>query len=200
MSRLDGHVEFEHCDEALLSSLVEILIRIHAFLPADDWRPREYEPWTTPMTGSCRHGRKTPNSGSVPSRCPPSPSHRHTAACFCTATSTSGTFSGQAATSAALSTGSRPVGGRRTKTRAHASTSLAMLHGVAAADAFEGAYYAAADRSFDDGDRYWNFMDIVGFLPDPCKVVQPWRDHGVEISDETAHARLEVHLRRCLDG
>ena len=37
-------------------------------------------------------------------------------------------------------------------------------------------------------------MDVVGYLPDPTKVVQPWRDQGLEITDELARARLEQRL------
>lgn len=83
---------------------------------------------------------------------------------------------------------------------AHASTSLAMLHGPDSASAFEDAYYEAAGRNCDPADRYWNILDIVGFLPDPNKVLQPWRDTGIAFTDRTARARLEEHLRRCLDG
>ena len=33
-----------------------------------------------------------------------------------------------------------------------------------------------------------------GYLPDPVKVAQPWRDQGVEITDDTVRARLERRL------
>lgn len=75
-----------------------------------------------------------------------------------------------------------------------------MLHGPDSASAFEGAYYETAGRSCEPADRYWNALDIVGFLPDPNKVLRPWRDTGIAITDRTARARLEEHLRRCLDG
>lgn len=78
---------------------------------------------------------------------------------------------------------------------AHTATYLAMLHGCAAAAEWTHAYRRHADDgSAEDQARYWNVMDIVGHLPDPVKVVQPWRDHGVEISDDLARSRLEQRL------
>jgi len=41
-------------------------------------------------------------------------------------------------------------------------------------------------------------MDIVGYLPDPVKVVQPWRNAGRNISDELARSRLEQRLEHVL--
>ena len=37
-------------------------------------------------------------------------------------------------------------------------------------------------------------LDLVGYLPDPGKVVQPWRDQGIDIDDATVRARLEQRL------
>jgi hypothetical protein len=66
-----------------------------------------------------------------------------------------------------------------------------MLHGAEAAVRFTQAYPGHASR-------YWNVMDIVGYLPDPVKVVQPWRDAGRDISDDLARHRLEQRLARVL--
>ncbi|GAB2586930.1 hypothetical protein Aab01nite_50890 [Paractinoplanes abujensis] len=74
---------------------------------------------------------------------------------------------------------------------AHATTYLAMLHGVPAAERFARACGTAEVR-------YWSVMDVVGYLPDPVKVAQPWRDAGVEISDRTARRRLEERLETVL--
>ena len=76
---------------------------------------------------------------------------------------------------------------------AHAATYLAMLHGADAASAFEEAY-----GPIGDDDRYWRVMDLVGYLPDPVKVCQPWRDHGVAITDDDVRTRLEQRLRAVL--
>ena len=84
---------------------------------------------------------------------------------------------------------------------AHASTYLAMLHGIEAAAKFADAYcHQASDRYDDDALRYWNVMDIVGYLPDPAKVVQPWRDAGLNITDDVARARLEQRLEVVLQA
>ena len=82
---------------------------------------------------------------------------------------------------------------------AHAATCLAMLHGVEAAARFTDAHRRRADdRRDEDQFRYWNVMDIVGYLPDPVKVVQPWRDSGLDISDDLARRRLEQRLDHVL--
>jgi hypothetical protein len=76
---------------------------------------------------------------------------------------------------------------------AHCRTYLAMLHGPAGAERFLTLYGAGP------GDGYWDVLDVVGYLPDPVKVVQPWRDRGREITDETARERLEQHLAAVLE-
>jgi hypothetical protein len=36
--------------------------------------------------------------------------------------------------------------------------------------------------------------DVVGYLPHPGKVTRPWRQLGVDITDELAMRRLESYL------
>ena len=72
---------------------------------------------------------------------------------------------------------------------AHAAACLAMLHGPAAATSFCGS----APRV-----RYWHVMDIVGYLPDPAKMAQPWRDAGRDVGDDLARRRLEQWLGHVL--
>lgn len=82
---------------------------------------------------------------------------------------------------------------------AHAATYLAMLHGLEASTRFTDAYRRRCDRCRDEEEfRYWNVMDIVGYLPDPVKVAQPWRDCGLHISDDLARRRLEQRLEYVL--
>nr|WP_281260510.1 aminoglycoside phosphotransferase family protein [Pseudosporangium ferrugineum] len=82
---------------------------------------------------------------------------------------------------------------------AHAATYLAMLHGIEASAGFTDAYHRRTDDCRDEEKfRYWNVMDIVGYLPDPVKVVQPWRDSGLNISDDLARGRLEQRLEYVL--
>ncbi len=47
---------------------------------------------------------------------------------------------------------------------------------------------------------YWDVMEVVGYLPDPVKVAQPWRDQGIDLSDDLARLRLEEHLASVLAG
>ena len=80
---------------------------------------------------------------------------------------------------------------------AHSRTYLAMLHGPESADRFARLHQEVSGNA-DPGQPYWDVMDIVGSLPDPVKVVQPWRDAGRGISDDLARARLEQHLASVL--
>jgi len=77
---------------------------------------------------------------------------------------------------------------------AHAATYLAMLHGLDAADRFT---VLAGDRSAEER-RYWELMDVVGYLPDPVKVVATWRERGIAVSDDLARGRLEDRLAAVL--
>ncbi|SNY66392.1 phosphotransferase family protein [Paractinoplanes atraurantiacus] len=70
---------------------------------------------------------------------------------------------------------------------AHAATYLAMLHGLEAAIEFS-----------PHADEYWTVMDVVGYLPDPAKVAQPWRDCGLDVSDDLARRRLDQWLGHVL--
>ncbi len=82
---------------------------------------------------------------------------------------------------------------------AHASTYLAMLHGPETASRFTSLYRELSPRSASTPDwRFWHVMDIVGYLPDPSKVVHPWRELGLAIGDDLARDRLEQHLASLL--
>lgn len=76
-----------------------------------------------------------------------------------------------------------------------------MLHGEEAAHAFGAACRRRGADLGEPGDqRYREVMDLVGYLPDPAKVAQLWRDVGVEVSDHLARARLERRLATVLAG
>ncbi len=70
---------------------------------------------------------------------------------------------------------------------AHVSTYLAMLRGPSVAHRFRTRHQNASDS-------YWDVMDVVGYLPHPRKVTRPWRQLGVDITDEVAMRRLESYL------
>jgi aminoglycoside phosphotransferase (APT) family kinase protein len=71
---------------------------------------------------------------------------------------------------------------------AHCATNLAWRHGPDVADRFQAAYVAETGRR---PDRYWDVLDIVGFLPPPggspfFTRPRSWR-------------RFDAHLARVLD-
>ncbi len=66
---------------------------------------------------------------------------------------------------------------------AHCRTNLAIRHGTAVADRFAAAYVAESGR---EPDRYWDVMDVVGFLPPP--------GGAGFITDPAERVRLEGHL------
>jgi aminoglycoside phosphotransferase (APT) family kinase protein len=78
---------------------------------------------------------------------------------------------------------------------AHCSTYLAMLHGRGVAERFVQAY-RALDPDAEDPDeaRYWSVMDIVGYLPGPSKMIEPWRALGRHVDEAEAARRLEELL------
>jgi aminoglycoside/choline kinase family phosphotransferase len=80
---------------------------------------------------------------------------------------------------------------------AHCCTGIAVLHGSDAVEQFIDGYRAAGgELAQDPSDRaYWQLIDAVGFLPDPGKIAQPWRESGrSDLSAERARMRLEAHV------
>jgi hypothetical protein len=74
-----------------------------------------------------------------------------------------------------------------------------MLHGGEVAERFAAAYRDRSGRRPDrDEERFWQVMDIVGYLPDPAKVTGPWRDVGRPVDDALARDRLERRLAAVL--
>lgn len=84
---------------------------------------------------------------------------------------------------------------------AHCGTSLALLHGPHAADAFRAAYLARGGRLDPAPARraYWELVDALGHLPDPGKMGRPWRDAGrADLTDAKVRVRLDEHVRRVI--
>jgi aminoglycoside phosphotransferase (APT) family kinase protein len=48
MSRLPGRVDFVRDDDGHLSSLAELLVRLHRFRPPEDSWPRDFQSWAAP--------------------------------------------------------------------------------------------------------------------------------------------------------
>ena len=187
MSWLPGCLELTRCDDRVLRRLAEVLVRIHALDPGDD-RPREYQSWAPSEKRVVPDWARRPSSWAdafdVLAAPPPSYAGRFLHRDF---------HLGNVLWSDGEVTGVvdwvETSWGPAALDVAHAATYLAMLHGPEAAAGFEEAY-----APVDDADRYWRVMDVVGYLPDPVKVAQPWRDQGVAITDEMVRARLEQRL------
>ncbi|MFC0626703.1 phosphotransferase family protein [Kribbella deserti] len=81
---------------------------------------------------------------------------------------------------------------------AHCSTALALLHGPEVGLAFPAAYVAAGGSLTQD--KYWYFLDTLGFAPDAEKVAVPWRQCGREdLTPALLQERLENYLTGLLD-
>jgi aminoglycoside phosphotransferase (APT) family kinase protein len=197
MSRLPGAVELGRHDDVLLERLARLLAGIHAFDPAPA-RPRQYQSWAPPSK------RVVPGWA----RCPdlwreafdlldqPPPSYVGT---FLHRDFHVGNVLWMDGDVSGVVDWVETSWGPRALDVAHCTTYLAMLHGQEAAGRFETAYRRLTDDHDDDRARYWRVMDVVGYLPDPTKVAQPWRDLGHEVTDEQARARLEQHLAAVLE-
>lgn len=198
MSRLPGAVELGRDDEVLLERLARLLACIHAFDPGPA-RPREYQSWAPPSKRVVPEWARRPDlwreAFDLLEQPPPSYvgafPHRdfHVGNVLWEDGEVSGVVDWV-----------ETSWGPRALDVAHCTTYLAMLHGQEAAARFAAAYRGLADcHGEDDPARYWQVMDVVGYLPDPTKVVQPWRDLGHEVPDEQARARLERHLAAALE-
>lgn len=193
MTAMPGRLELTRCDDAVLDRLAHTLVGIHAVDPGAE-RPRDYQSWAVPEKRvvpdwAARAKEWTEAFGVLDADPPPYDGtflHRdfHLGNVLWADGEVSGvvdwveTSWGPAALDVA-----------------HAATYLAMLHGPDKAAAFVEAHRrtSGAPPARDD-DRYWHVLDLVGYLPDPGKVVQPWRDQGIDIDDATVRARLEQRL------
>ena len=179
MTLLPGRVLLDRADDAVLEALAELLETIHAFDPPQ--QPREYQVWGlrgVPEWSSRPHLWRKAFAAldDGPPDYRPVFLHRdfHLGNVLWEGTTITGVVDW-----VETSTGPAQLD------IAHCRTYLAMLHGPEAAHRFGELVRAG---------RYWDLLDIAGYLPDPVKVVAPWRDQGRPISDDLARTRLEDYL------
>jgi aminoglycoside phosphotransferase (APT) family kinase protein len=194
MSKLPGHLQLHRSDAAHLQALADTLARIHEFVPFAP--PRAFQSWATPAKRTvppwATHAAGWRSAFERVDDDPPFDAvflHRdfHLGNVLWSEGQVSGVVDW-------VETSWGPA----ELDVAHCRTYLAMLHGPDAAVAFQRAYATRRPGYDPTNQAHWDVVDIVGYLPDPVKVVRPWRDHGIDISDDTARYRLEHHLRSVL--
>lgn len=195
MSWLPGSLALGRADDRMVGELALMLATVHAFDPGSD-RPRDYQSWAAPSKRVVPAWARRPDLwreafARLDEPAPPYPGtflHRDfhlgnvlwrpDGGGICGVVDWVETSWGPAALDVA-----------------HTSTYLAMLHGPDVAQRFASEYDEQTGGPPPDPDRrYWQVLDIVGCLPDLTKIVQPWRELGVDVSDELACSRLEAYL------
>lgn len=197
MSLLPGSVDLARNDEALLTKLARLLVAIHDVDPGTA-RPRDYQSWAPPAKRVVPEWSRQPElwkrAFSLLEEEPPT--YRGT---FLHRDFHVGNVLWDEGEASGVVDWVETSWGPRGLDVAHCTTHLAMLHGPGTAGRFAEVYRGLAPGSDDPCDqRYWDVMDVVGYLPDPIKVAQPWRDLGRDIADELARERLEEHLSSVL--
>ncbi|MGZ4505543.1 MAG: phosphotransferase family protein [Nocardioidaceae bacterium] len=197
MTLLPGRTELLRADDELLDRLARLLADVHAVEPGPA-RPRDYQSWAWPEkrvvpAWATRPGPWEEAFAVLAEEPPPYD------AAFLHRDFHLGNVLWHDGEVTGLVDWVETSWGPAALDVAHARTYLAMLHGGDAADRF-GQAYDALRPGARTGARYWDVLDVVGYLPDPAKVVQPWRDQGLAIVDGTARIRLGEHLAAVLDG
>ena len=194
MSVLPGALELRRCDDALLDALAALVADVHA-VDADP-RPREYQSWAPPAKWQVPAwaGRPELWASAFEVLALPPPPYTGT---FLHRDLHLGNVLWQDGVVTGVVDWVETSWGPAELDVAHAATYLAMLHGPDVATAF---VERCLPGSLGDARRYWHVMDVVGYLPDPVKVAQPWREQGIDVSDDLARARLEQRLADVLAG
>jgi aminoglycoside phosphotransferase (APT) family kinase protein len=194
MSLLPGALELRRCDDALLGTLAALLADVHAVDP--DARPREYQSWAPPAKRQVPPWAARPGlwEAAFEVLALPRPPYR---GAFLHRDFHLGNVLWQDGAVTGVVDWVETSWGPAELDVAHAATYLAMLHGPDSAAAF---VERCLPGPLDDARRHWHVMDVVGYLPDPVKVAQPWRAQGVDVSDDLARARLEQRLADVLAG
>ncbi|MBM2615772.1 aminoglycoside phosphotransferase family protein [Actinoplanes sp. LDG1-06] len=184
MSWLPGRLCLDSASDDVLGAMARLLARIHQFDPGDA-RPREFQSWAAPAKRVVPDWAERPDLWKSAFELLEKPAPDYAGA-FLHRDFHLGNLLWDGGRISGVVDWVETSWGPAELDVAHAATSLAMLHGVEAAERFTA--------SIGDGTRFWHVMDIVGFLPDQAKVVRPWRDAGVAVSETVARRRLEERL------
>jgi aminoglycoside phosphotransferase (APT) family kinase protein len=202
MTLLPGRTELGRCDDDLLDALWQLAGSVHAVDPGPTRRPRDYQSWAHEAkrvvppwsTRDALWRRAFRLLEPEPPAFEPSFLHRdlHLGNVLWHEGQVSGVVDW-------VETSWGPA----ELDVAHATTYLALLHGPDVAERFLERRPGRSTRgaaSVLPGPHllHWHVMDVVGQLPDPVKLTEPWRHRGVVVTDATAYARLEEWLARLL--
>jgi aminoglycoside phosphotransferase (APT) family kinase protein len=197
MTWLPGSVDVVSDDDRLLEGLARLLVAIHRFDPGAR-RPREYQSWAVPAKRVVPQWAQRPGLWAEAFGLLEQPPPTY-AGVFLHRDFHVGNVLRDGGELTGVVDWVETSWGPRGLDVAHCTTYLAMLHGSEVAARFAEVHGGLAGRADDaDEQRYWDVMDVVGYLPDPVKVVQPWRDLGRRVTDECARDRLERHLEHVL--
>jgi aminoglycoside phosphotransferase (APT) family kinase protein len=195
MSRLPGRLELGRADDGVIAQLAELLVQIHTFEPGGESWPRAYQSWAPPskrvVPAWATRAALWREAFEVLEQEAPAyrPRFLHRDYHPGNVLWDHGRISG-VVDWVETSTGPAALD------VAHCTTGLALLHGLGVAGRFARAYAEAGGRV--DDRAYWQVMDVVGFLPSPRKVTEPWRAAGREMEDALAEQRLEDLLEAAL--
>lgn len=181
MTLLPGGLELERADDAVLEALAEVMHAIHAYRPPE--MPRAYQTWGQRVVPEWTERPELWRRAFAILQADP-PAHEPV---FIHRDFHLGNVLWEGTTVTGIVDWVETSSGPARLDVAHCRANLAMLHGP------ETAHRFAEIACADDG-RYWDLFDIAGYLPDPVKVVAPWRERGRPISDDLARARLEDYL------
>ncbi len=199
MSWLPGSVQLRRQDDEFLGGVARLLAEIHDHDPGAD-RPRNYQSWAGPakriLPAWTRHPWLWEQAFDLLEQDPPDHAgtflHRdfHVGNVLWESGRISGVVDW-------VETSWGPAG----LDLAHVTTYLSMLHGPETGQRLVQLYRSLGQQRVDAAaQRYWDVMDIVGYLPDPAKVVQPWRELGSGVTVAQAQSRLESHLMAVVQG
>lgn len=200
MTRLPGDLLLDDAGDDVLTALAGALTAIHQQTLGDADRPRCFQSWAEPGKRTCPDWSRRPDVWREAFRVLDEAEPDYTGA-FLHRDFHLGNVLWQGRRVTGVVDWVETSWGPPDLDVAHCQSNLAMLHGPAAAMAFPSRYLRCGgvlDTRFA-ARSYWQVMDIVGFLPSPRKVAQPWRDKGrTDVTDSVTEQRLEGWLAAVL--